>query len=86
MPPHMLTRAALHFADCSITGSANVRANQAFVVTSARLPYGMRVTVELPSVSVEGIVRWTNADGVGIQFDRPRARQIHALHKLMRAA
>lgn len=84
----MQTQAAIHFADCTVAGTARVRPNQAFISTSARLPYGTRVTVVLPSadLAVEGIVRWQSAEGVGVQFDRPRARDLRALHRLLRAA
>jgi hypothetical protein len=80
----------LRFADCAIAGSAALlRADVIFIETSARLPYGSRVTVLLPpvgafgEVEVQGIVRWWNPRGIGIQFDRARPREVWALHRLM---
>lgn len=82
----MQTRAALHFAGCTVAGPVRLQVNHAFIATEVRLPYGTRVKVVLPNVEVDGIVRWSSADGVGVQFDRPRARELRALHRLLRAA
>jgi hypothetical protein len=75
----------IQVADRSHAGRAIVlRANSALVETDARLPYGTRVTVVLPSsTAVEGIVRWKTERGVGIQFDRPRPRALHEILKLL---
>ena len=78
------TPVGIHFADRTVSGTAvRLRPNVAVVETEARLPYGTRVTVMLPDVAVEGIVRWSSERNVGIQFDRPRAREVRALHRLM---
>jgi uncharacterized protein (TIGR02266 family) len=61
-----------------------------FVTTDRALPYGSRVVIEvaLPSLSaparIEVTVRWSNAEGMGVQFGTLRARETWAINQLAR--
>jgi uncharacterized protein (TIGR02266 family) len=69
--------------------TANVSLGGAFILTGERPPLGTRVTLQLslPSqkepVHVGATVRWVDANGIGVQFDGLRARDVWALGKLL---
>jgi uncharacterized protein (TIGR02266 family) len=61
-----------------------------FVETTAALPYGTRVSLELklPALAatavIDATVRWTGKDGMGVQFGSLRARETWAINQLVR--
>lgn len=62
----------------------------AFMITNAALPYGTRMVIEIdiPALDVparvECTVRWSSADGMGVQFHVLRARETWAINQLTR--
>jgi hypothetical protein len=61
-----------------------------FIETNAALAYGtpLRLVMTLPSlpepVIIPAIVRWSGAEGVGVQFRELRERETWVLHQLVR--
>jgi Tfp pilus assembly protein PilZ len=61
-----------------------------FIVTANPAAFGaeVTVTVTLPGsetiLSLPGIVRWTRADGMGVQFGLIGVRETHAIIELQR--
>jgi type IV pilus assembly protein PilZ len=61
-----------------------------FVITSDTAPFGadVKVRIHLPRARGElvlpGVVRWTNPDGLGIQFGLLGARETYAISELLR--
>lgn len=61
-----------------------------FLITATEVPFGteVKVHIRLPRARQEfalpGVVRWTNPDGVGIQFGLLGARETHAISELLR--
>lgn len=78
------TRTQARLRDLSLGG--------VFVETRETLPFRAEVTVymRLPGVSFElvlgGVVRWTRADGMGVQFSPMGARETHAITEALRDA
>jgi type IV pilus assembly protein PilZ len=72
-------------------GSArNVSIGGMFVVTELRLPFGaaLMIRIDLPGMSqlaeLPAVVRWTSAEGMGVQFGVMGARETHGLLSLMK--
>jgi len=62
-----------------------------FVVTNAPAPFGGAVLVVLHldsghEITVQSTVRWTEPDGMGVQFAMMGARDTHALTQVLLAA
>lgn len=61
-----------------------------FITTDRALPYGTVTTFELrlPALpepaKIEGTVRWSSTDGMGVQFHSLRARETWAINQLAR--
>jgi hypothetical protein len=60
-----------------------------FVVTEAKAPFGGKVKLQIDfppptgSVVIDAVVRWTAADGLGLQFGMLGAMETHAIVKLL---
>lgn len=69
--------------------AANLSLGGVFVEPHLGLSYGDRVEVLIQPpearelTRLPGIVRWTNADGFGVQFQQLGARETHTLSVLM---
>ena len=65
----------------------NLSLGGALVAVKTRYALGQRVRIAfaVPSlnhaIEVGGTVRWSNTDGVGVQFDGLRARDVWALNE-----
>ncbi len=63
-----------------------------FVMTNTPAPFGASITVYLPlpglkqEAVVKSTVRWTEPDGMGVQFGLMGARETHALTQMLLAA
>ena len=74
-------------SDCTML---NLSLGGALIAAQARYAMGVRVKVAfaVPSpshpIEVGGTVRWSNADGVGVQFDGLRARDVWALNEFFK--
>jgi len=61
-----------------------------FVITSASVPFAsdLKIRIRLPGTRhdfvLPGVVRWTNPDGIGVQFGLLGARETHAISELLR--
>jgi hypothetical protein len=70
--------------DCTVL---NLSLGGALVAANAKYAMGQRVKIafHVPSmddaIEVGGTVRWSNIDGVGVQFDGLRARDVWALNE-----
>ena len=70
--------------DCKLL---NLSLSGTLVSANAKYAMGQRVRIafHVPSmedpIEVGGTVRWSNADGVGVQFDGLRARDVWALNE-----
>ena len=70
--------------DCTVL---NLSLGGALVAADTRFSMGQRVQVafRIPTlreaIEVGGTVRWSNAEGVGVQFDGLRARDVWALNE-----
>jgi len=70
--------------DCTML---NLSLGGALVAATSRYAMGVRVQIEftVPSVkhaiAIAATVRWSNADGLGVQFDGLRARDVWALNE-----
>jgi len=68
--------------DCTML---NLSHGGAQLAASAKYPMGQRVQLvfHVPTmeeaIEVGGTVRWSNAEGIGVQFDGLRAREVWAL-------
>ena len=73
--------------DCTML---NLSLGGAQVSTATRYAMGQRVRIAflVPSpshaIEVDGTVRWSNADEVGVQFDGLRARDVWALNEFFK--
>ncbi len=71
------------------TETANVSLGGAFLLTHEKPPLGTKLSLQLilPSqkdpVLVGATVRWNDTNGIGVQFDGLRARDVWALGKLL---
>ncbi|HKA88572.1 MAG TPA: PilZ domain-containing protein [Haliangiales bacterium] len=71
------------------TETANVSLGGAFLLTEEKPPLGTKLALQisLPSqkelVQVGATVRWVDTNGIGVQFDGLRARDVWALGKLL---
>jgi uncharacterized protein (TIGR02266 family) len=69
----------------------NVSLGGMFINTHKVLPYGTVAVFEvhLPALpepaKIEGTVRWSNSDGMGVQFHSLRARETWAINQLGRS-
>ncbi|HSY21754.1 MAG TPA: PilZ domain-containing protein [Polyangiaceae bacterium] len=63
-----------------------------FVATSTPLPFGSEIVVYMAfpkqrgTFALGGVVRWTHAGGMGIQFGLLGARETHAIANVQRPA
>jgi Tfp pilus assembly protein PilZ len=63
-----------------------------FIETEAPASFGSGIVVRfrLPGhkeeMVMQGVVRWTRADGMGVQFGLLGARETHAITELVRAS
>lgn len=70
--------------DCTML---NLSLGGAQVVANTKFSMGQRVQVRFhipttaDAIEVGGTVRWSNAEGVGVQFDGLRARDVWALNE-----
>jgi Tfp pilus assembly protein PilZ len=70
--------------DCTML---NLSLGGALVAAKAKYPMGRRVRISfhVPSqrdaIEVDATVRWSTAEGIGIQFDGLRARDVWALNE-----
>jgi Tfp pilus assembly protein PilZ len=78
-------------AEATRTGRAkDVSVGGMFIETAEPLPFSSEVVVSLQPpgaarpVRLPGLVRWTNARGMGVQFGLLGARETHALTELAR--
>lgn len=74
----------------TITGMSRDLSTGGIYVEAAEIPaFGTKIELRLDApglrdAAVPGIVRWTKADGFGVQFQLLGARQTHALAELVR--
>jgi type IV pilus assembly protein PilZ len=72
--------------------SRDVSLGGIFIETKTVVPFGARVTVSIPlrtravDLRIDGSVRWTNPEGVGVQFGLMGARATYELSALLAAA
>ena len=70
--------------DCTVLnlsiGGVLVLANANYAM-GQRVQLSFRVPTMTEVIEVGGTVRWSNADGVGVQFDGMRARDVWALNE-----
>ena len=65
----------------------NLSLGGALVTANTKYPMGRRVVVSFhvptmaEAIEVGGTVRWSNVEGVGVQFDGLRARDVWALNE-----
>lgn len=70
--------------DCTIL---NLSLGGALVTARTRFAMGQRVQIEFSvptphhAIEIGATVRWSNAEGVGVQFDGLRARDVWALNE-----
>jgi Tfp pilus assembly protein PilZ len=71
-------------SDCTML---NISLGGALVAANAKFSMGQRVQIAFhvptmgDAIEVGGTVRWSNAEGVGVQFDGLRARDVWALNE-----
>ena len=69
--------------------ATNLSVGGIFVQTETPAPFGATIMVELDlpgmrePACITSFVRWTNAEGMGLQFDLMGARETHALTELL---
>lgn len=74
------------------TTIGNLSLSGAYVVLGRRLTIGSTVTLKfrIPThdrpIETAGVVRWSNDQGVGVQFDGLRAGEVWALGKFFESA
>ena len=70
--------------DCTMLnlslGGTLVRANAKYAM-GQRVRIAFHVPTMADAIEVGGTVRWSNVDGVGVQFDGLRARDVWALNE-----
>jgi Tfp pilus assembly protein PilZ len=70
--------------DCTMLnlslGGAQIAAHAKYAM-GQRVKIAFHVPAMTDAIEVGGTVRWSNADGVGIQFDGLRARDVWALNE-----
>jgi Tfp pilus assembly protein PilZ len=60
-----------------------------FIETKTPFPFGTEVVIQMrlpglkEEVGLPGVVRWTRADGMGIQFGLLGARETHAITEVV---
>jgi Tfp pilus assembly protein PilZ len=65
----------------------NISVGGALIAAGARYPMGQRVSVvfrvptDNEAIEVGGTVRWSSVEGLGVQFDGLRARDVWALNE-----
>ena len=70
--------------DCTML---NLSLGGALVAATSRYAMGVRVQIEFAvptvkhSIAIAATVRWSNVDGLGVQFDGLRARDVWALNE-----
>ena len=68
----------------------NVSVGGMFIATDSPAAYGATITVEMPLpgltelASIAATVRWTNDEGMGVQFGVMGARETHGLLRVVR--
>jgi Tfp pilus assembly protein PilZ len=71
-------------SDCTMLnlslGGAQVAANTRFTM-GQRVQVAFHIPTIRQAIEVSGTVRWSNAEGVGVQFDGLRARDVWALNE-----
>ena len=61
-----------------------------FLTTERSIPYGtaMKFSIALPHLTepavVDGVVRWVDPEGIGVQFGTLRVRETWALNQLLK--
>ena len=74
-------------SDCTML---NLSLGGALLAANARYPMGQRLRIEFTvpaphhAIEVGATVRWSNSDGVGVQFDGLRARDVWALNEFFK--
>jgi hypothetical protein len=74
-------------SDCTML---NISLGGALVAAKARYAMGVRMQIAFSvptlnhAIEVGATVRWSNADGVGVQFDGLRARDVWALNEFFK--
>jgi hypothetical protein len=70
--------------DCTVLnlslGGAQIAAHAKYAM-GQRVKIAFHVPAMADAIEVGGTVRWSNSDGVGIQFDGLRARDVWALNE-----
>lgn len=75
-------------ADATAGTARDISVGGVFIATAAPLPFGTEVIVHLrlpdhkDEMALPGVVRWTRADGMGLQFGLLGARETHAITEL----
>jgi hypothetical protein len=73
--------------DCTML---NLSLGGALVAAPGKFPMGLRVRIEFTvpaphhAIEVGGTVRWSSTDGIGVQFDGLRARDVWALNEFFK--
>ncbi len=74
----------------SISGTSRDLSTGGIYIEATEIPaFGTKISLQLEApglykVNLPGIVRWTKADGFGVQFQLLGARETHALAELVR--
>jgi hypothetical protein len=74
----------------SVTGVSRDLSTGGIYIEATEIPaFGTKISLKLEApglyeISLPGIVRWTKADGFGVQFQLLGARETHALAELVR--
>ena len=69
--------------------TGNVSLGGAYLITAERFPLGTRLSVRIvlpkvkDAIEVGATVRWSAGNGIGVQFDGLRARDVWALGKFL---
>jgi|ERR1700728_2248109 Tfp pilus assembly protein PilZ len=76
-----------------VAGSArDISVGGMFIETPSPFPFGTEVVIQMrlpghkDEMALPGVVRWTRADGMGIQFGLLGARDTHAITEVVHAA
>jgi uncharacterized protein (TIGR02266 family) len=76
-------------ADRTAGTARDISVGGVFIATVAPLPFGTEVIVHLrlpghkDEMALPGVVRWTRADGMGLQFGLLGARETHAITEIV---
>lgn len=74
----------------TLTGMSRDMSTGGIYIESAEIPaFGTKIGLKLDApglhdITLPGIVRWTKADGFGVQFQLLGARETHALAEIVR--